>query len=330
MTRVPPSPRLPDGGPLIEPVDVAIGPAAAGAAGAATERNNLRAMLWLLLSVVASSAMTVAVRGLSDTIDSRMIVLLRAGATLALILMALPLLPGIRARLRVTRPGLHLLRGLLIGLSTHLGFYTLSVLPLATATVLFFTAPIFATLLAMPVHGERVGPVRLSAVAAGFLGAVVILRPGVDGLDPCMIAALGSSVLFAGALTLSRGVAAVDGAVSAFASSVLVTFLLSVPLAWGVYDLPGTSLAWLVLAILVIAGGMRGYADIRAYQMGEAAVLAPVAFLRLVVVAAAGFIFFGEVPDGPTLVGAAIIVTATLVITHRESRAGRRKAKTPD
>ena len=276
--------------------------------------DNARGLAWMLFSVVTASAMSVAVRFVSEEVDSRMIVTLRAGITTLILLAIFPL---IRGRLRFTSPRDHLLRGALIGFSTHLGFYTLAELPLATATVLFFTAPIFATILAAAFQDERVGPRRWGAVSAGFAGAIVILRPGFEGLDPAMLAALGSSLLFAVALSMSCRVAQADGPVSAFASSVVVTLVLSVPLALPVWDMPQSGVGWAAVAVLVICGAARNVGDIQAYRYADAGLLAPVTYLRLVLIGGAGYVLFDEGIDGPTAAGAALIVASTLYIAHR-------------
>jgi drug/metabolite transporter (DMT)-like permease len=162
--------------------------------------------------------MTIGVREAAVGVDTRMVVLMRSMMILAAFALILPL-PRVRASLRCSRPWLHLLRGCLLGASIQLGFHTIAEVPLATATVLFFTAPIFATLLAGPINGEKIGARRMGAVAVGFLGALIILRPGAGDMDLAMLGGLASSMLFALALTLSRGVAAADGALSAFMSS---------------------------------------------------------------------------------------------------------------
>jgi len=286
-------------------------------------RQNLKGVTWLLVSVVGASAMSVAVKGLGGAIDSRMIVTLRAGCTLLLILPLIPFVPQFRS-MRFTRPWLHLWRGAAIAFATHLGFYALIEIPLATAAVLFMTAPIFATVLSVIIHGEAVGPRRWSAVAAGFIGAIIILRPEA-GVHPAMLMALLSSALFAMALTMSRAVATADGAPAAYVSSVAVTVLISLPLAAPVLAIPSGALAWGLLAIVLIGGVMRGIADIQAYRYAEAAILAPVTYLRLVLIALAGYLFFDEVPDTATYLGAAIIILSTLYIARREML---QKAKT--
>ncbi|MFT5000919.1 MAG: drug/metabolite transporter (DMT)-like permease, partial [Planctomycetota bacterium] len=123
-------------------------------------RDNIRAIIWALISMFGASAMSLAVRGVVVEIDSRMVVMFRAGITSAIIIVAVILFSRLRRDLRFSKPGLHIIRGVTIGVSTNLGFYTLAHIPLTTATVLFFTAPIFATVLGALVHGERVGPRR--------------------------------------------------------------------------------------------------------------------------------------------------------------------------
>ncbi|QPH53290.1 DMT family transporter [Pontivivens ytuae] len=290
---------------------------------ARSHADNLRGLGWMLFSVASASAMSVGVRVVSLEIDSRMIVTLRAGLTTLILLVLLPLL---WRRLRITSWRDHIVRGALIGVSTHLGFYTLAEIPLATATVLFFTAPIFATILAALFQNERVGPRRWAAVAAGFIGAAIILRPGFNALHPAMLAALASSLLFAIALSMSRRVATADGPFSAFVSSVVVTLVLSLPLAAPVWSLPHSTLGWSIMALVVATGAMRNIADIQAYRYAEAGLLAPVTYLRLVLIGLAGYVLFGEVIDSYTGVGATLIVVSTLYIAHRArvaSKAGR-------
>ncbi|MEO1550388.1 MAG: DMT family transporter, partial [Pseudomonadota bacterium] len=260
-------------------------------------------------------AMSVAVRATSVEIDSRVLVLLRA---VIVSLAILPVLPWIWGKLRISRPWLHVSRGALIGIATHLGFYALVNLPLATAAVLFFTAPIFATLLAILTQGEQVGPRRWAAIGAGFAGAMIILRPGFQDMHPAMIMALLSSACFALALNQSRALAEADGPTAAYVSSVVMTVLVSLPVAMPHWSLPTSWLVWGAVAIVVLGGVSRGIADIQAYRYADASILAPFTYLRLVFVGLGGYFFFAEVPDRYTWIGAAIIVAATLYITQRE------------
>lgn len=292
----------------------------------APQTDNLRGALWLLFSVVTASAMSLAVRELSGQIDSRMIVMLRGLVILGGMILLAPFFHAKVRGMRFSRPWLHAGRGALIGLSTHLGFYTLANIPLATATVLFFTAPIFATVMAIPINGERVGPRRWAAVGAGFAGAVIILRPGFDGFHPAMLAALGSSLLFGLALSMSRAVVIADGALSAYVSSVVATVIVSLPLALPVWSLPADTWGWIIALIMVATATARGVGDLLAYRWGEASLLAPITYLRLVFIGIAAWVIYGEAVDGPTWIGAAVIISATLYIARRERQIKSRAA----
>ncbi|WGI21279.1 DMT family transporter [Amylibacter sp. IMCC11727] len=285
---------------------------------AAPERDNWRGLKWMLLSVVASSAMTIAARVASQELDSRMVVLGRGLLTLIAILALLAFSANIRRKLQFTDIRGHLVRGFLIAISTQMGFYTIATVPLATTTVLFFTAPIFATVLAILIHGEKIGPRRIGAIVAGFAGVLIIMRPGFDALELGLITAIGSSLTFAMALTMSRNLSNADGPMSTYFSSVVIMVIVSIPIAAPVMSLPTLNLTWVAMIALVITSTIRGIGDIEAYRHADAALLTPITYLRLVFIGLAAYLFFGETPDGPTLIGATIIIAATLYIAQRE------------
>ena len=281
-------------------------------------RDNWRGLKWMLVSVLASSAMTLAARFASQDMDSRMVVLARGGLTLMAMLALFALSSNLRRKLQFTDVRAHLIRGILIALSTQMGFYTISVIPLATTTVLFFTAPIFATLLAILIHGETIGPRRIGAIAVGFAGVLIILRPGFDTLELGLITAIGSSLTFAMALTMSRNLSNADGPISTYFSSVVIMVIVSVPIAAPVFTLPELPATWLALIALVVTSSIRGIGDIEAYRHADAALLTPITYLRLVFIGLGAYAFFDETIDHPTLIGAAIIISATLYIAQRE------------
>lgn len=290
------------------------------------ERENRAGASWMIMSVLTASVMTLSVRWAGEELDSRVIVLLRSLGGLALALVALAAIPRLKGGLRFSAPWLHIWRGGLIGVSTNLGFWTITQIPLATATVLFFTAPIFTTILAIPLQKERVGPRRAAAIAAGFLGVLIVARPGAGALHPAILAALASSVLFALALMSSRGLANRDGPFAAYVSSAAMTILVSAPLAAPVWSLPASALGWTALGLVVVASLARNIGDLQAYRLAEAAVLAPLAYLRLIFIAAGGYLLFGETPDVWTVAGGTIIVGSALYIARRERLLKRRAA----
>ncbi|MEM8753768.1 MAG: DMT family transporter [Pseudomonadota bacterium] len=277
----------------------------------------------MILSLVAASGMTFAVRFASADMTASMIVFARSIGGLALALLFLAAFAGRVRPLRFTRLGRHALRGALVGVSTQLGFYTISVMPLAQATVLFFTAPIFAALLAVPLQGERIGLRRALAIAAGFAGVLVVVRPGAVAIDLPALSALGSSFLFALVLLMSRGLADEDGPLSAYVSSTIMTLIVTAPFAAASWSLPTAAWGWAALAAVVAFSMARNIADLQAYRLAEASVLAPIAYTRLVLIAVGAYALFDETPDVYTLIGGAVIVAAALYIAHRERLARR-------
>lgn len=292
---------------------------------AALAAGNARGVAWMLVAVVAATGMTVSVREASATLDAAMIAFLRS------LLGLVALVPffwrsGAAARLRPKRPALHLLRAALIALALNGGFYAVAALPLATATILFFLAPIFATALAPVMAGEHVGARRWAAVAVGFAGALVVLRPGFGALEVGMLAAVGSSVCYALSLMLAKIAGGEDGPDAVFVSMTALVAVFTLPPALFVWETPGLGDGgvWATVLAVAVFSVVRGYADIRSYISGEASVVAPVSYLRLPTIAFAGWLLFDERVDLWTWVGGAIIVGSTLYISLREAALRRR------
>lgn len=286
--------------------------------GAEEERDNAAGALWMLLSILTAAGMTFAVRYASADMTASVIVFMRSLGGLALAALIFLAFRGRVRRLRFSRPGRHILRGALVGVSTQMGFYTISAMPLATATVLFFTAPIFAAVLAVPYHGERIGLRRAAAIGAGFLGVLIVLRPGMEPVGAPVLAALGSSLLFALVLLMSRGLADEDGPLSTYVSSTLMSLIVSAPLAVPAWSTPSALWGWGAVAFVVLFSMSRNIADLQAYRLAEASVLAPLAYTRLVLIVIGAYALFGEIPDVAALAGGALIIGAALYIAHRE------------
>lgn len=286
--------------------------------------DNARGALWMVASALAATAMTIAVRFLAVELDTRMMAFLRM--SLGLLVLAPWIFDGGIAQFRLSKPWLHLARGGLMAVALNLGFYAISVLPMATVTILFFLAPIFATALAGPILLETVGPRRWAAVLAGFCGAIIILRPGFGAFEWGMLAAIVSSACYSIALLLSKLIAPADGARSVVLTSTAIAAVASFPLAVPVWELPTSAFAWIMMAVLIAASTVRLYADVRAYALGEAGFIAPFAYLRLVFTAIAGWVLFSETLDAWAFAGGAVIIGATLYIARREARIGKRIA----
>lgn len=293
---------------------------------ASDDARNLRGAMWIIVSCFGATIMSVSVRLLSEDLHTVQLAFLRSVLGLW-VLIPIFLLPGKNAereerRIRFSRPELHLARGLLFVGAVNMGFYALSVLPLATATTLFFLAPIFTTSLAALFTSEKVGPRRWAAVFAGFVGALIVLRPGFAVIEPAMLSAIGSSLLFAVALIITRPLAKADGANSIMVStSVIAGILLLAPALW-VWREVSFQLVPLIL-LMTLSASLRLFADIRAYSTADVGFLAPFAFMRLLFIVVAGWIVFREGVDGPVALGALVIIGAGVFIARREAQLRR-------
>lgn len=290
--------------------------------------DNAGGASWMMVSVFTASVMTVAVKWAALEVASPVIVVLRSVGGLSLCLFALIAVRDLRSQLRFSAPWLHVWRGLLAGGATQLGFYTITELPLATSTVLFFTAPIFTALMAIPIQGERVGIRRGGAIVFGFLGILIVMRPGAESFEIALLTGLGSSTLFGLALLSSRGLANRDGVFASFLSSTALTLLIAIPFAAPIWSLPVSWFGWTAIGLVTASSLVRNMADIEAYRLAEAAILAPLSYLRLILLALAGYIFFSETPDRYTVIGGAVIIMSALYIARRE-RLVRRRPQRP-
>lgn len=223
------------------------------------------------------------------------------------------------ASLKTQQPLIHTYRliGAFIALSG--GIWAVSILPLTTATTLGFAQVFFISLLAWYFLNEPIGTHRLGAVALGFLGVILVMRPGFDGilnvnvLIPT-IAALGASVAIISVRKLSQ---TESTATLLVYQALFVGILAGIPLfwLWVTPDLP--SLLFLMAMGVLAAGGQ--WTGVIALRLGEASVIGSIQYVQLIYAAILGFILFCEVPDRYTLLGAAIIISASLYLMYRES-----------
>ena len=223
---------------------------------------------------------------------------------------------------RTSRPGLHMLRVCGSFGNLTLGFYALSHLPLATATALSFTQPLFMILLAAFVLGEIVRWRRGLATLAGFCGVVVMLGPSGLAVNLAALAGLGAAASQAVAYGVIRHRSAEDGALTILAWFTGGLLVLSAPLAAVFWKTPhGTQ--WFYLAFIGLTLTAVQFCIVKAFRLAEATVVNPVDYVRLIFSAVLGYFLFEEIPTVWTIVGAAIIVAATLYILFREARLSR-------
>jgi len=271
----------------------------------------------MLAASVGFAAVNAMVKDLGGDLPPVVITFSRAAFGVAALIPVL-LVRGLGV-FRTSRPGLHMLRVCGSFCNLTLGFYALSHLPLATATALSFTQPLFMILLAASVLGEMVRWRRGLATLAGFFGVVVMLGPSGLALNLAALAGLGAAASQAVTYGVIRHRSAEDGALTILAWFSAGLLVLSTPLAVLFWKTPHGS-QWVYLAVIGLVLSAVQFCLIKAFRLAEATVVNPVDYVRLIFSAVLGYFLFEEIPTVWTVVGAAMIVAATLYILFREAR----------
>ncbi|MCW5773305.1 MAG: DMT family transporter [Rhodospirillaceae bacterium] len=275
---------------------------------------NARGAVWMLLAVLAFSFNNIAVKQLAAALDPVQVMFLRGAVMSALML---PVAWHSRA-LATRRLGAHLSRSLLGTAGAYLFILALTLAPLADVIALSFSRALFIIVLAVLLLGETVGWRRWTACAIGFIGVLVMVRPGFGALNLGLVAATCDAVLSAGvALTLKSLGRTERPQTVVFYYGLFSTVLTAIP-ALLVWRAPSAG-AWLLVGVTGLLATAGQVAMTRAWIEGEASVVAPLAYTQLVLSGGLAFLFFGESPDRLALLGAAIIVASTLYIALREA-----------
>jgi len=229
---------------------------------------------------------------------------------------------SVRELFATKRPGLQIARSILLLAATMAFFSAVHFMPLANATSLGFTWPLLVTALSVVMLKERVGVWRWGAVVVGFLGAIVIIRPGIEYVSWTALLPLGMACVYSLYQILTRMIGTADSSMtSLFFTAIFGTVVMSfiAPFIW----VETTLWMWLEMALMGAVAGFGHFLVIKSLQLAPASVLAPFAYLQVVVSVIYSWLIFGDVPDPFMILGAAIIVGAGLMIIYRE----RQRAK---
>ena len=224
--------------------------------------------------------------------------------------------------LRSNRPGLQLVRSSLQLIALILYIIALSHVGLTAVTMAFFTAPLMVVALSVPMLGERVGPRRWVAVAVGFAGAGVIFRPGGEVIHWSFLLVLGAAAAYALFQIQTRQLAAQDDYRTTAIYTIVVALVATTAAGPFFWAWPTELAHWGAFIGLGLFGGGGHFLVIKAYQYGRASVVGPFDYGQLIGAAVIGFLWFGEVVDLWTWLGAALIVASGIYIAHREAVQG--------
>lgn len=286
-----------------------------------------RAVLLMAASTVIFGCMAVCIRLASAQLHPFEIAFFRNFFGFVFILpMLLRHGPGI---LRTSKLPLYLLRCLIGIVSMLAGFWAIVNLPLAQAIALSYSTPLFVTIGAVLVLGEIVRARRWSAVIIGFLGVVLIVRPGSDDFTAGSLVALMAAVASASVAISIKFLSRTEHP----DAIVLYTTMLWVPMslvpALFNWETP-VGITWLWIVLAGALGTSAHMLWTRALKLGDASMLTPISFLQILVVAVFGYFLFGEALDRWTVLGAAIIFGSNVYIARREARLARQTVTDPD
>ncbi len=216
----------------------------------------------------------------------------------------------------------HVWRGVLGSVSVFCAYIGIGKLALANYTALSFTKPLFAVILAFLILGEQVRWRRWAATLIGFLGVLVMIRPGADSFSPWSFLALGDAFSIAFLITIVKKLPESETELVMMFYYGLVAILIALPFALWVWRWP-TPFEWLLLTGIGFIGALSQYLWILAFRAGEASAVAPFDYLRLLFAGMVGIALFSEYPDLWTIGGAVVVVASTVYIAQREARLKR-------
>jgi drug/metabolite transporter (DMT)-like permease len=281
--------------------------------------DAVRAIAFMCAGVSTFPFMNAAVKLLSPHYPSMQITWARF--TGHLIVMLLVFLPQYRWTLLQTRQPLVQIGRSMLMLASNLVFVmAIGRVPLATASAIGFTAPLIVTALSVPLLHESVGWRRWAAVLVGFAGALLVIRPGKGLADPAVLLILLSSLTYALYQIATRWVSRYDNAATGIVFAALAgSLVLSLAMPF-ILVMPRTLLDGTLFCCLGLLGGLGHYLVIRAFQIGRAAVIAPLGYVELIGSTVLGYLIFGHFPDLWTWVGAGVIIASGVYIALQERR----------
>lgn len=278
---------------------------------------NLRGSIYMVSALLVYAVMVGLFKYLGPVIPLVEILMIRQ-IVMSLIIVAFAA-RELPAMLRTARPGLQVFRGLVTLASMLCGFSAVIYIPLAQATAIGFSQVLFVTIAAVLVLKEKVDSARWIATIIGFIGVIIMLNPSTEGLNLYALMAVGGA-LFGACITVSvRMLATSERTDTILIWQGIVLIAVLAPPTWWYWVWP-TPQQWLWLIVLSVFGTAGQWLLTRAYQVGEAAALAPIDFSRLLLASFTGFVFFAEIPALPTWLGAAFVIGATLYTMRRNAR----------
>jgi drug/metabolite transporter (DMT)-like permease len=286
---------------------------------------NVQGALWLVSGGFIFTSTGVMIRLLSEQIDSVQTAFFRA--VIGLVLLLPMILAGQVKPWHSKRLAGHFWRTFMGTASMVLGFYAVSMLPLADATAIAFSQPLFSVLVAVVLAKEKVRWRRWTATVVGFAGVLVMVRPGEGSLQLGALVALANAATVAISILLVKRLSDSETPLMILTQfAIFSTLLLAAPAIWVAWRWPDLW-GWTLAVGIALAATVGQYFWVQAFKAGEMSAVAPFEYLRLPFAVFVGWLVWGEMPVIWTYVGAAIVIASALYIAHREHQLARERRR---
>ncbi|MHA1567501.1 MAG: DMT family transporter [Alphaproteobacteria bacterium] len=292
-------------------------PAALGAASGQAVGSNASGIVFMALAISLFAMQNAMVKWLAADYGTVQIIFFRHAVALLPIGIFLWRAGGLPL-LHTSRRRAHIVRSLLGLVATAAIFYSFGQMPLANATAIAFTVPIFITALSVPLLGEQVGWRRWSAVFVGFAGIMIVLQPGPDMLDPAALILIGGCLVVAYTMILSRQMSRTEhtATISGYVTIIgVAATAIILPFTW----ITPVGIDWLIFGGIGLLGGVGFMLVTQAYRVSQAAVVAPFEYIHILWAIVLGYFVWGEIPDTNVAIGALVVIASGLYIVHRET-----------
>jgi drug/metabolite transporter (DMT)-like permease len=280
----------------------------------------VRAALWMLGAVVSLSTMAISGRELSAELNTFQILFFRSLVGLAVISTLLQRAGWHQVKTRIF--GVHVLRNVSHYAGQFGWFFALGVIPLSEVFAIEFTTPIWTAILATLLLGERMSRMRVAAVAAGFLGILVILRPGLAVVSIGALAVLGAAIAYAFSYVMTKKLSGTETPLSILFYMTAIQLPLGLAAASFDWVWP-SSWAWPWLAVVAVTALSAHYCIARAFRLADATVVVPLDFVRLPLIAVLGWLLYAEPINAWVFTGAALVF-AGVWLNVRSAQAARK------
>ena len=285
---------------------------------------NVQGAFWLVTGGFIFTATSAMIRLLSTQIESVQTAFFRAVISVVILL---PIIAAGKVKpWQSKRIAGHFWRTFMGTLSMVLGFYAVSMLPLADATAIAFSQPLFSVVVAALIDGEKVRWRRWSATIVGFIGVLVMVRPGEGSLQAGALVALANAATVALSILLVKRLSNSETPLMILTQFAIFSTILLLPPALWVWRWPD-AWGWVLAVGVALSATVGQYFWVQAFKAGEMSAIAPFEYMRLPFAVFMGWLMWNEMPVVWTYVGAAIVIASALYIAHREHVVARERRR---